>query len=53
VPFEDEWWAFSSILSLGEYVEVLGPPEMRRRVAGAIRAAAEQYDDVDGPTRST
>ena len=45
VPFEDEWWAFSSILSFGAYVEVLGPPEMRARVARATRAAAVLYED--------
>lgn len=43
VPFEDESWACSALLSLGSAVEVLGPAAMRRRVAEEVRDAAARY----------
>ncbi|HEX2222275.1 MAG TPA: WYL domain-containing protein [Candidatus Limnocylindria bacterium] len=32
------------ILGWGDAVEVLGPPELRDQVAGAVRRAAGRYD---------
>jgi predicted DNA-binding transcriptional regulator YafY len=46
LPFDDEAWAFSCILSLGAAVEVLGPPEFRRRIAAESRRAAARYGTV-------
>jgi predicted DNA-binding transcriptional regulator YafY len=45
VPFEDEWWAFTSILGLGSTIEVLHPVSLRKRVAAELRRAAGQYSD--------
>ena len=44
VPFDNEFWAVSAILSLGAAVEVLGPASMRRRVADEVRGAAAHYE---------
>lgn len=43
VPFESKNWAVEAILSLGAAVEVLGPAEMRRRVADEARSIAARY----------
>ena len=43
VPFDNEFWAVSAILSLGAAVEVLGPAAMRQRVADEVRGAAAHY----------
>ncbi|RQW88933.1 hypothetical protein DKL51_24225 [Micromonospora globispora] len=43
VPFDNEFWAVSAILSLGAAVEVLGPASMRQRVADEVRGAAAHY----------
>ncbi len=43
VPFDDDYWALVSVLSLGSAVEVLRPAGLRRRVAGEVRAAARRY----------
>ena len=43
VPFENDWWACEALLSFGADVEVLGPPEIRQRIADEIRAMAARY----------
>ncbi|GIJ66883.1 helix-turn-helix transcriptional regulator [Virgisporangium ochraceum] len=43
LPFDDEHWAVTSVLSLGDAVEVLAPPPVRDRVAAELRAAAARY----------
>jgi predicted DNA-binding transcriptional regulator YafY len=43
LPFDDEYWAVTSVLSLGDAVEVLAPPPIRDRVAAELRAAAARY----------
>ncbi len=44
VPFDDDHWAVTSILSLGSAAEVLGPEHIRRRVAEEARAVTSLYD---------
>ncbi|GHJ43942.1 hypothetical protein Cs7R123_12840 [Catellatospora sp. TT07R-123] len=48
VPFENEHWACAALVGLGAAVEVLAPPEIRRRVAAELRAAADRYRDAPG-----
>jgi predicted DNA-binding transcriptional regulator YafY len=43
VPFERLEHAERDLLGLGDRVEVLGPPELRARVAAAARSVAEIY----------
>ncbi|PZF93183.1 transcriptional regulator [Micromonospora deserti] len=43
VPFENESWARSALLSLGAAVEVLRPAALRQRVADETRRAAARY----------
>ena len=43
LPFDDEYWAVTSVLSLGDAVEVLAPTAVRDRVAAELRAAAARY----------
>jgi predicted DNA-binding transcriptional regulator YafY len=40
--------AARTLLSAGRWVEVLGPPEIRARVAATARAVAERYGDDPG-----
>ena len=43
LPVESTEFALRQFLALGPEVEVLGPPELRARLAAAIRAAAARY----------
>jgi predicted DNA-binding transcriptional regulator YafY len=43
LPFDDEHWAVTSVLSLGDAVEVVAPAAVRERVAAELRAAAARY----------
>jgi predicted DNA-binding transcriptional regulator YafY len=43
VPFENELWALSALLSLGSHVEVLAPASLRDRLAAELRTAAARY----------
>ncbi|MEV4412233.1 WYL domain-containing protein, partial [Catellatospora sp. NPDC049609] len=43
VPFENELWALSALLSLGAHVEVRAPASLRDRLVGELRAAAARY----------
>ncbi len=43
LPFDDEYWAVTSVLSLGDAAEVLAPTTVRDRVAAQLRAAAARY----------
>jgi predicted DNA-binding transcriptional regulator YafY len=43
VPFENEGWALSALLSLGTAVQVLAPEHIREQVVEELRAAAAQY----------
>ena len=43
LPIESTEFALRQFLALGPEIEVLGPPELRSRLAGAIRAAAARY----------
>jgi predicted DNA-binding transcriptional regulator YafY len=52
VPFENEAWAYTAVLSFGAAVEVLAPADLRRRVAGELHAAAARYGDQAEPDRS-
>jgi predicted DNA-binding transcriptional regulator YafY len=52
VPFENESWACSAVLSLGAAVEVLRPEAMRARVAEEIRSAAARYAPPVPPPRA-
>ncbi|WP_446214774.1 helix-turn-helix transcriptional regulator [Micromonospora sp. IBHARD004] len=52
VPFENESWACSALLSLGAAVEVLRPEAMRARVADETRGAAAYYAPPVPPPRA-
>ncbi|TVP87089.1 MAG: YafY family transcriptional regulator [Thioalkalivibrio sp.] len=45
VPYSDPRELVMDILKYGPDVEVIGPPELRRRVAERLRAAAQRYPD--------
>jgi predicted DNA-binding transcriptional regulator YafY len=45
LPFDDEWWAIRTILSLGSAIEVVRPESLRKLVAEEVRGAAAKYDD--------
>ena len=44
ISLEDLWHAEANVLQLGPDCEVVGPPELRERVAAAARAVASLYD---------
>lgn len=43
VPFDNEWWAFDSLLRLGGDAEVIAPADLRSRLASEFTAAAARY----------
>jgi predicted DNA-binding transcriptional regulator YafY len=43
LPFDDEWWAIRTVLSLGSAIEVVRPESMRKLVAEEVRGAAARY----------
>ncbi|WP_157241253.1 helix-turn-helix transcriptional regulator [Catenuloplanes japonicus] len=43
VPFESAGWAFTALLGLGADVEVLGPADLRGRMAEELRRASGLY----------
>ena len=48
VPIESIGHGQHALLQLGEHVEVLGPPELRERMAASARALAASYGADSG-----
>ena len=47
LPFERHEYAQRDLLGLGDRVELLGPPELRRRIAATARTLAALYGERD------
>lgn len=47
VPFDNEWWAFDSLLRLGGDAEVIAPAALRTRLADEFATAAARYSAAE------
>jgi predicted DNA-binding transcriptional regulator YafY len=52
VPIESMERAAHDLLALGDSIEVLGPAELRERIANAARATAKLYEKRRAPKRA-